>query len=119
MKLTAPGVPDLYQGSELWDLNFVDPDNRRPVDFDLRRRLLSEVDQLTAEQIMARAGEGLPKLWTIRQALRTRAAHPNALEPRERIARYGQPAPRPDTLVAFRRGEDVITVVPRLLIGVG
>ena len=39
--LTAPGVPDLYQGSELWDLSLVDPDNRRPVDFDLRRRLLA------------------------------------------------------------------------------
>lgn len=41
--LTAPGVPDIYQGGELWDLNLVDPDNRRPVDFEQRRRLLTEV----------------------------------------------------------------------------
>ena len=41
IKLTAPGVPDFYQGTELWDLSLVDPDNRRPIDFDLRRRLLA------------------------------------------------------------------------------
>ena len=45
LKLLAPGVVDIYQGSELWDLSLVDPDNRRPVDFDLRRRLLAELDQ--------------------------------------------------------------------------
>ena len=43
LKLTAPGVPDVYQGDELWDLALVDPDNRRPVDWELRRRLLGEV----------------------------------------------------------------------------
>jgi len=44
MKLGSPGVPDFYQGSELWDLSLVDPDNRRPVDFEVRRRLLEEAD---------------------------------------------------------------------------
>jgi (1->4)-alpha-D-glucan 1-alpha-D-glucosylmutase len=48
LKLTAPGVPDLYQGSELWDLSLVDPDNRRPVDYDLRARLLEEVQAALA-----------------------------------------------------------------------
>ena len=42
LKLTAPGVPDVYQGTELWDLSLVDPDNRRPVDFAHRRALLAE-----------------------------------------------------------------------------
>lgn len=42
LKLTLPGVPDIYQGAELWDFSLVDPDNRRPVDYDLRRRLLAE-----------------------------------------------------------------------------
>ena len=46
LKIGAPGVPDFYQGTELWDLNLVDPDNRRPVDFELRRRLLDEVDRV-------------------------------------------------------------------------
>ena len=119
LKLTAPGVPDLYQGSELWDLSLVDPDNRRPVDFDLRRRLLSESDQLTPEQIMARAREGMPKLWTVRQALRTRAAHPKCFGAEGAYSALWATGPKAGSLVAFRRGEDVITVVPRLLTGVG
>src|SRR6201999_1789163 len=57
MKHTAPGVPDLYQGSELWDLSLVDPDNRRPVDYELRRRLLAEAVALDAAQVLARMDE--------------------------------------------------------------
>jgi (1->4)-alpha-D-glucan 1-alpha-D-glucosylmutase len=49
LKLTAPGIPDFYQGTELWDLSLVDPDNRRPVDHSLRRRLLAELEGMTAE----------------------------------------------------------------------
>ncbi|MHC5537276.1 malto-oligosyltrehalose synthase, partial [Singulisphaera rosea] len=63
IKLTAPGVPDIYQGNELWDLSLVDPDNRRPVDYGIRRELLASLKSATAEQIMARSDEGLPKLW--------------------------------------------------------
>ena len=44
LKHTAPGVPDMYQGAELWDLSLVDPDNRRPVDYELRRKLLERVE---------------------------------------------------------------------------
>ncbi len=46
LKITAPGVPDFYQGTELWDFSLVDPDNRRPVDYDLRRLLLAELQCL-------------------------------------------------------------------------
>ena len=46
LKIGAPGVPDFYQGSELWDFSLVDPDNRRPVDFDLRRRLLDDLENV-------------------------------------------------------------------------
>jgi len=72
LKLTAPGVPDLYQGTELWDMSLVDPDNRRPVDFELRQRLLAETRGLSVEQIMERADEGLPKLWMTHKALELR-----------------------------------------------
>ena len=58
--LTMPGVPDVYQGTELWDLSLVDPDNRRPVDFDLRRRVL-------AGDVV----DGAAKLRVVRQALTT------------------------------------------------
>src|SRR5690606_21759494 len=45
LKLTAPGVPDVYQGTELWDFGLVDPDNRRPVDYDVRRQLLAQIEE--------------------------------------------------------------------------
>src|SRR5262249_19856621 len=48
IKLISPGVPDTFQGNELWDLSLVDPDNRRPVDFDRRQRLLDEIHALAA-----------------------------------------------------------------------
>ena len=46
LKLTVPGVPDVYQGNEVWDFSLVDPDNRRPVDFELRKRLLADLRRL-------------------------------------------------------------------------
>ena len=80
LKITSPGVPDFYQGTELWDLNLVDPDNRRPVDYALRERLLSELDRkaeagnlpaLCAE-LLENYQDGRIKLWTTMQALRLR-----------------------------------------------
>lgn len=115
IKLAAPGVPDIYQGCELWDLSLVDPDNRRPVDYDLRRCLLGQLDGLSVEQIMARSDEGLPKLWLTRQALRLRKRLPDVFETgdyRPMMAR-GQKAGH---VVAFNRQETVIAVAPRLII---
>jgi (1->4)-alpha-D-glucan 1-alpha-D-glucosylmutase len=85
LKYTAPGVPDLYQGNELMDLSLVDPDNRRPVDYGLRERLLQELDDLEetagAELPVRLAGlvcephDGRAKLWLTSRLLRLRAAH--------------------------------------------
>src|SRR5258708_20489753 len=111
VKLTAPGVPDIYQGNELWDLSLVDPDNRRPVDFDLRRRLLAELDGLAPEAIWARADEGLPKLWVTRQALRLRQRWPEPFAP---CSNYRPLAVDADRAIAYLRGDQVVTVVPRL-----
>ncbi|MCE5267194.1 MAG: malto-oligosyltrehalose synthase [Planctomycetaceae bacterium] len=58
LKLTAPGVPDLYQGQELWDFSLVDPDNRRPVDFPLRRELLTRLEQQASDGDALRAVAG-------------------------------------------------------------
>jgi (1->4)-alpha-D-glucan 1-alpha-D-glucosylmutase len=83
LKLTAPGVPDLYQGAELWDLSLVDPDNRRPVDFGLRARLLDEVTEaLSGEREAALSAmlgqwhDGRIKLALVATVLRLRAGHP-------------------------------------------
>jgi (1->4)-alpha-D-glucan 1-alpha-D-glucosylmutase len=116
--LTCPGVPDLYQGSELWDLSLVDPDNRRPVDYDLRRRLLRELDSLSAQAAWARADEGFPKLLVVRRALELRAERPE-------VFRTGGYRPltadgaTAEHVVAFTRAEQVVTVVPRLVLGLG
>jgi (1->4)-alpha-D-glucan 1-alpha-D-glucosylmutase len=113
MKYTAPGVPDLYQGSELWDLSLVDPDNRRPVDYELRRRLLAESDGLDAAGVMARINEGLPKLWLIRRALQLRREHPEWFGTDAGYTPLAASGDDADYVVAYLRGESVITVAPR------
>jgi (1->4)-alpha-D-glucan 1-alpha-D-glucosylmutase len=120
LKLTAPGVPDIYQGNELWDLSLVDPDNRRPVDFRVRRKLLDDLNQRpTPEEIIRRTEEGLPKLWVTRQALHLRKRHPEwfgvdgVYRPIEVIG------PNADHLVSFTRGEGSLTIAVRLPIKLG
>ncbi len=86
VKLGSPGVPDFYQGTELWDLTLVDPDNRRPVDFDRRRTLLDEVDHVLAlgaderrarlAAMLERWPDGRIKLLTTTAGLRSRRHDP-------------------------------------------
>jgi (1->4)-alpha-D-glucan 1-alpha-D-glucosylmutase len=115
LKLTAPGVPDIYQGTELWDLSLVDPDNRRPVDYALRRRLLTELDRLTPKEIMARSDEGLPKLWLIRQTLHLRRLRAALFGPDGSYRPLTAIGARSGHVVAFARGDGAIAVVPRLV----
>ena len=112
LKLTAPGVPDIYQGTELWDTSLVDPDNRRPVDYDTRRALLADLAQgLKPEEILERMDEGLPKLWVIRQALDLRSRRGEWFDQRGSYT----PIPVPeDAGVAFLRGAGALVIVPRL-----
>jgi (1->4)-alpha-D-glucan 1-alpha-D-glucosylmutase len=117
IKLTAPGVPDIYQGTELWDLSLVDPDNRRPVDFALRRRLLSQLPQMSPEEILTGMDKGLPKLWVIRQALHLRRTLPEFFGPRADYCPLYATGQKADHLVAFFRGQDVISLAPRLVMG--
>jgi (1->4)-alpha-D-glucan 1-alpha-D-glucosylmutase len=114
LKMTSSGVPDLYQGTELWDSSLVDPDNRRPVDFALRQRLLGEMEGLSVESVMARTDEGLPKLWLITRALRLRRARPRAFGPQGEYVPLATSGAAADHVVAFSRGGEVVTVVPRL-----
>jgi len=90
-KLTGPGVPDTYQGTEVWDRSLVDPDNRRPVDhasLAAHAAALAEADPgpelaaaLMADATDVAGGEGLAKLWVTRQALRLRRDRPELLAP--------------------------------------
>jgi (1->4)-alpha-D-glucan 1-alpha-D-glucosylmutase len=86
LKLTAPGVPDTYQGTELWDFSFVDPDNRRPVDYERRRRMLDELNgrldtagadrRALARELTAAKEDGRIKLYLTREALHLRRERP-------------------------------------------
>jgi (1->4)-alpha-D-glucan 1-alpha-D-glucosylmutase len=118
LKLTAPGIPDIYQGRELWDLSLVDPDNRRAVDYGLRRRLLAELPNLSPEDILARAEEGLPKLWVLRQGLQARKNYTAASTRGEYLALWAA-GPKASHLVAFQRGGELIALAPRLVMTLG
>ena len=117
LRLTSPGVPDIYQGTELWDLSLVDPDNRRPVDYALRRHLLDELETLSPEAIWARADEGLPKLWLIRQTLALRAQRPHLFGAESSYRPIDLPGA--DRLIAYARGEEAIVLAPRFVLREG
>jgi (1->4)-alpha-D-glucan 1-alpha-D-glucosylmutase len=117
IKCTAPGVPDIYQGAELWDGSLVDPDNRRPVDFELRRRLLAEISTLPIVQILDRYAEGLPKLFLLQRVLSARRSRAEAFGPRGAYQPLAAEGECSNHLVAFMRGSQAVTLAPRLAVG--
>ncbi len=118
LKLTCPGVPDIYQGCELWDLRLVDPDNRTPVDYVLRRRLLAELEGASAAEVMSRCAEGMPKLHVTLAALRLRARRPQAFAAGSAYQPLAVTGPRAIHAVAFARSAgdsaDAVTLAVRL-----
>jgi len=109
VQLTMPGVPDVYQGTELWEDSLVDPDNRRPVDFADRLRLLRSLHD-NPPQIDE---SGAAKFWITRQALRLRHRRPDWFGSYQPIMAYGAAH---DHLIGFDRG-GVITFATRLPVG--
>lgn len=132
LKMTLPGVPDLYQGNELWDFSLVDPDNRRPVDYELRRRLLDKMPRPEEAQCESREGEaplrgyvsellsnmkdGRIKLYLTQKALSIRRSH----APLFQSGRYvplnvrGQKANHVSAFARELDGRLAIVTVPRL-----
>jgi (1->4)-alpha-D-glucan 1-alpha-D-glucosylmutase len=120
LKLTSPGVPDIYQGNELWDMSLVDPDNRRAVDYATRRQLLDDLSgRLTPEAIIRRSEEGLPKLWVTRQALHLRRSRPELFGPLGDYSPIEAIGARSDHVVAYARGGECVAVAPRLPLKLG
>src|SRR4051812_16980361 len=116
IKVASPGVPDYYQGTELWDFSLVDPDNRRPVDYAARKSLLKRLDSASSGRLLETLADGTAKLQVIRKGLEVR---------REFVDVFRQPAYLPlyadggkeDHIVAFamRNGaRSVVAVAPRL-----
>jgi (1->4)-alpha-D-glucan 1-alpha-D-glucosylmutase len=118
-KLTVPGVPDTYQGCELWDYSLVDPDNRRPVNFEARRAALDEAAGMTPEVAWSRAAEGLPKLYLIHRALGLRRDRPACFGAGSGYAPVEVSGPGAKHVVAFARAGSVVSVFPRLVGGWG
>ena len=120
LRLTAPGVPDIYQGNELWDFSLVDPDNRRPVDFDHRERLLGGLERRLEEEpdgrarlcaeLMDQLADGRAKLYLIRQLLQLRAAQREVFDHGDYLPLTvdGEHA---DHVCAFARRHGPVTVI--------
>jgi (1->4)-alpha-D-glucan 1-alpha-D-glucosylmutase len=116
LKLTAPGVPNIYQGTELFDFSLADPDNRRPVDFEIRSELLSSLESGGFSSV-----RGQPqryKLWCLRQLLSLRRERPDAFGPRSSYLPVAVTGKAADRVVAYCRGADVVVAVPRLSQGI-
>ncbi|ROP74265.1 malto-oligosyltrehalose synthase [Curtobacterium sp. PhB115] len=118
VQLTAPGVPDVYQGTEFWDRSLVDPDNRRAVDYVERRHVLAELDGPDddgPEDLPAIGIDGAAKLLVTTRALRARRDHPDLFTRYLALEATGSAA---DHVLAFDRG-GAVTVATRLPIGLG
>ena len=116
IKVTAPGVPDIYQGSELWDLSLVDPDNRRAVDFEARKKYLEPNNGRDPRGLIADWRSGAIKLWLLHAALKFRAQHAALFETGGYVPLRAV-GPAGDHVLAFARldaFDGALTITPRL-----
>ena len=116
--LTCPGVPDLYQGTELWDLSLVDPDNRRFVDYDRLRALLEATQRTPSGRLWQQAPSGLAKMALVRAGLSVRRRLPEAFAGRGDYRPIEASGPAADRVVAFSRGGRAVTVALRRVVGI-
>ncbi|HVS31429.1 MAG TPA: malto-oligosyltrehalose synthase [Thermoanaerobaculia bacterium] len=116
LKITSPGLPDFYQGTELWDLSLVDPDNRRPVDYERRAALLKKLKtsfgkgSLDLSSMIRRWFDGRIKLFVTWKGLELRTARIETF----RRGEYRRIRSDSVNVVSFARGDDIVVAVPRL-----
>ncbi|TMH70585.1 MAG: malto-oligosyltrehalose synthase, partial [Betaproteobacteria bacterium] len=115
VKVASPGVPDYYQGTELWDFSLVDPDNRRPVEFGVRHRFLAELEKRPPKpaELLANLSDGRAKLHVIRQGLAVRKAHPGLFHGGEYRALHADGGCE-ENVIAFSLGGRIVAIAPRL-----
>ena len=116
LKLTSPGVPDIYQGNEIWDLSLVDPDNRRPVDYKARAEMLSCLSSKIPEELLGTWPDGRIKMFLTQRALRFRSEHVDLFQKGSYLPlrTTGEFAPN---CIGFARQLDrttVVVIAPRL-----
>ncbi|HEY2860206.1 MAG TPA: malto-oligosyltrehalose synthase [Terracidiphilus sp.] len=120
MRYTAPGVPDTYQGGELWDYRLVDPDNRTPVDYGLRQSMLDGFKAgMPVAEIMRLEDTGVPKLWITHKALTLRRDHPEWFGADAAYEPLGAIGMKAAHAVAWIRAGRVATVAPRWPVKLG
>ncbi|MGE5617206.1 MAG: malto-oligosyltrehalose synthase, partial [Bacillota bacterium] len=121
LKHTLPGVPDCYQGNETWDFSLVDPDNRRPVDFAMRREMLASLNDAHAADVFARLHDGRAKMFAMWKLLHARRER-EALFAEGRFVPLTVRGSRAAHAVAFARRHasgTMIVIVPRLMARLG
>jgi (1->4)-alpha-D-glucan 1-alpha-D-glucosylmutase len=118
LKLTSPGVPDIYQGCDLWDLSTVDPDNRRPVDYAARQEMLKSLEGADAAQLLENWRDGRIKLHVIRAILRYRRGQP-ALFREGSYAPLALEGEKAKNFIAFQRrqGKESLIVIAAIRLG--
>ena len=118
LKLTSPGVPDIYQGNELWDFSLVDPDNRRPVDFEKRRALLTDVKTADPQALLETIEDGAIKLFITHRILEFRREHADLFRDGDyqAIAVFGEKAAHVCAFVRQWEDETMVAIVPRLIL---
>ncbi|MDQ3280608.1 MAG: malto-oligosyltrehalose synthase [Acidobacteriota bacterium] len=112
LKACSVGLPDFYQGTELWDFSLVDPDNRRPVDYEKRAAFLRDLP--AADALLADWKDGRIKLFVTARCLAARAGNREAFQGDYRAIETGTP-----NALAFTRGDSVLVAVPRLTTQLG
>jgi (1->4)-alpha-D-glucan 1-alpha-D-glucosylmutase len=118
IKLTAPGIPDIYQGGELWDFSLVDPDNRRLPDWQRRRTLLDAIGNAEPSSLAAEWQDGREKLFVAHRLLHLRQQHPAVFAEGGYLPLNGEGGRANDRLCAFARSHEKMTLVvavPRLV----
>jgi len=121
IKLTAPGVPDIYQGTEIWDDSLVDPDNRRPIDYARRREMLTQIENVPANELMQCWPDGRIKMRLTQRLLHLRRENPELFREGiyESINFGGAFADCAIGFVRRHRDRAIIAIVPRLSSRVG
>ncbi len=118
LKATVPGVPDFYQGCEMWDLSLVDPDNRRPVDYKLRADALTELikrrdPQACATETLSSIPNGRIKLWAMHRVLSLRNERLGVFDQGDYTPLSAGPAEKTEHVFSYLRGEEIAVFLPR------
>lgn len=119
LKLTLPGVADIFQGCEIWNFSLVDPDNRRGVDYNRLTELQKEAMDPGVPPVLSTDDAGLSKLWLIMKTLDFRRGNPGSFKPGSSYGPLHPSGEKGKHLVAYMRGEDCMVTVPRLLLKLG